>query len=71
MSWQQEALMLVLDPWLFIAGASVCACMIGYHYGTNKKEDVINDTIMYLIEHKFVRAKKIDGEWEIIPLDEN
>ena len=65
----------MLDPiiiqWLCLAGISVCAFMVGYNYSRNKDETVINDTIVYLIQNNFVRAKKVDGEWEIMALDEN
>lgn len=65
----------MLDPiiiqWLCLAGISVCAFMVGYNYGKNKDETVINDTIVYLIQNDYLRAKKVDGEWEIMALDEN
>ena len=65
----------MLDPttiqWLCIAGFSFCAFMIGYNYAKLRDEDIIGNTIMYLIHNNFVRARKdSNNEWEIIPLDE-
>lgn len=63
-----------LDPtivsWLLIGGASVCAFMIGRHSIRNT-EQVIEDTILYLIHNNYVKAHKTaEGEWDLIPLDE-
>ena len=64
-----------IDPtviqWLCIAGVSVCAFMIGRAYQDRSNETIIEDTIVYLIENNFLRARKKDGEYEIIALDEN
>ena len=61
-----------IDPtllsWLLIGGASVCAFMVG-RITNDTTDQVINDTIMYLIENNFVRARKVNGEWDILPLD--
>ena len=65
----------MLDPviiqWLLLGAAAFCAGMMGYNCGKQKDEVIINDTIVYLIENEFVRARKTNGEWEIIPLNEN
>lgn len=62
-----------IDPiivnWLLLAGASICAFMIGFKINQNSKEEVIEETILYLIHNNFIEAKKVDGEWEIIELD--
>lgn len=65
----------MLDPiiiqWLLLGAAAFCAGMMGYSYGKQKDETIINDTIVYLIENDFLHARKTDeGEWDIIPLDE-
>jgi len=62
---------MVGSAWAFVAGLSFCAGMIGYSYAKNRNEAIINETIVYLIENNFVKAKDVDGEWEIIPLDQN
>ena len=63
-----------IDPtivsWLLIAGASVCAFMIGRGFNNLSKEEIVNDTIIYLIENNFVKAKEVNGEWEILDLDD-
>lgn len=62
-----------IDPtlisWLLIGAASFAAFMIGRNTA-DTKELVIEETILYLIHNNFVRARKVDGEWDIIPLDE-
>ena len=63
-----------IDPtlvsWLLLAAASVCAFMIGKTYSHTSKEDVIENTILWMIDNNFVRAhKNVDGEWELEDLD--
>lgn len=65
-----------IDPtlvsWLIIGGASFCAFMIGKLITEKKLEDQIEDTIDFLIENNFVKARKnLSGEWELETLDEN
>jgi len=65
---------MIIDPvilnWLLIGGASLCAFMIRKNFRLFTTEDVIENTIIYLIENNYVKAKKINGEWEILELDE-
>jgi hypothetical protein len=61
----------IIIQWLCIAGVSVCAFMIGYNYSNHKQEEIINDTVVYLINNNYIRAKHVNGEWEIIALDDN
>lgn len=44
--------------------------MIGWNLSNNRREDIIEDTIVYLVENNFVKAKKVDGELEIMKLNE-
>lgn len=64
-----------IDPiiimWGLLAGASVTAFMIGKYWSMRDRDMAIEDTIIYLVENNFVRSRKIDGEIELIPLDEN
>ena len=64
-----------IDPiiimWGLLAGASVAAFMIGKYWSMRDRDMAIEDTIVYLVENNFVRSSKIDGEIELIPLDEN
>lgn len=64
-----------IDPtiinWLLIGAASVCAFMVGWLWNSAKNEEIIENTILYLVENGFVKAKRgSDGEIEIIPLNE-
>ena len=61
----------IIIQWLLLGGGAFCAAMMGYNYGKQKDETVINDTIVYLIENDYLRARKLDGEWEIIQLNKN
>lgn len=44
--------------------------MIGWSLSNNRREDIIEDTIVYLIESGYLNAKKVDGELEIMKLNE-
>lgn len=44
--------------------------MIGWSLSNNRREDIIENTILYLVENNFVKAKKVDGELEIMKLNE-
>lgn len=65
-----------IDPimfnWILIAGASLCAAMIGYHFGKKSNEAAIADTITFLAKEGFVKSY-IDenGDLELIKLNED
>lgn len=59
----------IIISWLLIAAASACAFMIGKTWGQMTREEIIESTIMYMIENNFVKAKKVDGEWELLDLN--
>ncbi len=61
----------IIISWLLLACASATAFMIGKSWSDSQKEEVIENTILYLIHNNMVRAEKTaDGEWEILELDE-
>ena len=60
----------IIISWLLMAAASFAAFMIGLSYSNNKKEEVIEHTLLWLIDNNMINAKKVDGEWEILELDE-
>lgn len=65
-----------IDPitlnWIMIGAASLCAGMIGYHFGRKSDEVVIANTITYLAQEGFVRSFHNDeGELELIKLNES
>lgn len=64
-----------LDPvfiqWLLIGGTSLCAFMMGKSWSNRKTEDIIENTISYMVENNFVRYTRNEkGEIDLIPLDE-
>ena len=63
-----------LDPtivsWLLIGGASFCSFMIGRTFNSLSRDEIIENTIVWMIDNNFVKAhKNIDGEWELEDLD--
>jgi hypothetical protein len=61
----------VMVSWLIIVGASFCTFMVGKEWSKKDQEVIIEDTIMYLIENNFIKAKRNNGEWEIMDLDDH
>jgi len=56
---------------IFILATSACAFMIGRSWAISSSEEIVENTIEYLIENNFIKAKRLDdGEWEIIKIDE-
>ena len=70
-----EGELMYIDPniamWVILIAASGCAFMAGKSYGNRERETIIEDTITYLVENNFVRSRLIDGEHELIQLDED
>ena len=65
-----------IDPitlnWILIGAASLCAGMIGYHFGRKSDEIVIANTITYLTQEGFVKSyENEDGELELIKINES
>lgn len=57
--------------WILFAAASVCAFMIGRQTYYMSRDEVIESTIMYLVENNLVRWKKDEnGEIELLRLDD-
>lgn len=45
--------------------------MIGLNWGRQQTNDIIDQTVMYLINEGYVKARKdFKGEWELIPSEE-
>ncbi len=50
---------------------TTCKSYIVYADGPEHvKEEVIENTLLWLIDNNMINAKKVDGEWEILELDE-
>ena len=65
-----------IDPitlnWILIGAASLCAGMIGYHFGRKSDEIVIANTITYLSQEGFIKSyENEDGELELIKINES
>jgi uncharacterized membrane protein YdjX (TVP38/TMEM64 family) len=61
----------VVIQWACIVGASFCAYMAGKLIGEGRRDDIIENTIQYLIDNNLVRHKlDKDGEIELLPLDD-
>ena len=54
----------------FAVAFALCGFMIARGVYRHRQEDIIEGTIVYLVENNFVKAKKVDGELEIIKLTE-
>ncbi len=56
--------------YLILAAGAFCAFKIGYWYNKHNSEDIIEATIMALVDKNLVRWKRdSDGEIELLPID--
>ena len=57
--------------WILLIGVSISVFMIGKNYATMKMEEVIEHTILALIEQRMIKAKRdASGEYEIYEYDQ-
>jgi len=57
--------------WILLIGVSISAFMIGKNYATMKMEEVIEHTILALIEQRMIKAKRdASGQYEIFEYDQ-
>lgn len=57
--------------WILLTGVSISAFMIGKNYATMKMEQIIEHTILALIEQRMIKAKRdASGEYEIYEYDQ-
>ena len=61
---------LSIVQWLLLGGVAVVGFMLGRDASRHETEEVIEATILSLIKQRIVRAKLIDGEYEIFEYDE-
>ena len=62
---------LLTIQWVLLGSACLCAFMIAKAVYNQKTDDVIEKTILFLVDNKMIKWKhNEDGEIEIIPLDE-
>ena len=51
-------------------GIFLVSYMLGKSAGEGERDQTIETTIMYLINERFVKAKRDEnGEWELLPFD--
>lgn len=43
---------------------------IGYNISNNRREEIIEDTIVYLVENNYLKSKKVGDELELLKLNE-
>ncbi len=57
--------------WVLLIGVSISAFMVGKNYATMKMEQIIEHTILALIEQRMIKAKKdASGEYETYEYDQ-
>ena len=58
--------------WILLIGVYISAFMLGKNYATMKMEEVIEHTILALIEQRMIKAKRAaSGEYEIFEYDQD
>jgi len=61
---------LTITQWLLLGGIAVVSFMLGRDTSRHETEEVIEATILSLIKQRIVKAKLVDGEYEIFEYDE-
>ena len=61
---------MTLIQWLLLGGIALSAFMVGRSWSRHETEHVIEQTILALIKQRMVRARMINGEYEIYEYDE-
>ena len=61
---------MTLIQWLLLGGIALSAFMIGRSWSRHETEMIIEQTILSLIKQRMVRARLVDGEYEIYEYDE-
>lgn len=61
---------MTLIQWLLLGGIALSAFMIGRSWSRHETEMIIEQTILSLIKQRMVRAKLVDGEYEIYEYDQ-
>lgn len=63
------------DPWVLTAlvggGIFIVSYLLGKSAGEGDREQTIENTIIYLINERYVKAKRdCEGAWELLKIDE-
>lgn len=63
-----------ISPTLFSIGFAVafgiCGYMVAKFFYIKSHEEVIDETIQYLITNNYIKSKTVDGQLKIVPLSE-
>jgi len=58
--------------WVILSLLCLCAFMMGYVWSNKKKEEIIEETIIYLCDQGYIKNKILDsGDTEILKIDED
>ena len=61
---------MTLIQWLLLGGIALTAFMLGRSWSRHETEMIIEQTILSLIKQRMVRARLVDGEYEIYEYDQ-
>lgn len=61
---------MTLIQWLLLGGIALSAFMVGRSWSRHETEMIIEQTILSLIKQRMVRARLVDGEYEIYEYDQ-
>jgi hypothetical protein len=61
---------LSLIQWAILGSISITAFMIGHTWTKRETDRIIEETILSLIKQRMIKARMVDGEYEIYEYDE-
>lgn len=56
--------------WALLCGASIAAFMMGHSWTKRETDRIIEETILSLIKQRMIKARMVNGEYEIYEYDE-
>jgi hypothetical protein len=62
---------MALIQWLLLGGIALTAFMVGRSWSKHETDLIIEQTIISLIQQRMVKAKKVNGEYEIYEYDQD
>ena len=61
---------LSIIQWFIVGGVAITSFMISHHWSRYETDKIIEDTIVSLIEQRMIKARMVNGEYEIYEYDE-
>jgi hypothetical protein len=61
---------LTLIQWLLLGGIALTSFMVGRSFSHNETSEIIDQTILSLIKQRMLKARMVDGEYELYEYDE-